>query len=108
MIPRDHRESVVFTAVDMKFLCGVACIVVTLSELRLLLPNPQILKLATIAEKKNARYLYIIFRWERSKVIPSRIRGSGCIFYCVEISGRGAEVVEATSIVLNGDVLDYV
>lgn len=46
------------TAADVMFLGSVACMVTTLSELRLLLPNAQIFKLAAIAEKKSIQDIW--------------------------------------------------
>lgn len=39
MIPREHHANVFFTAAIVKLLCSVVCMVATLSELRLVLPE---------------------------------------------------------------------
>lgn len=53
MIPNDHRATVLFTAADMKPIRSVVCMVVTLSELRTLLPEAAFLELAAMTEQKS-------------------------------------------------------
>lgn len=52
-IPKDHSASVLYTAVDVKFLCSVVCMVASLSGLCSLLGDAQILTFAAVAEKKS-------------------------------------------------------
>lgn len=53
-----HIAGIYLTAAEVRFLCSVDCIVLILSELRLLPSNKQILELAAIAEKKNRRDIW--------------------------------------------------
>lgn len=58
MLPKNQGASVLFTKIDVKYLCSIVCMVVILSKRRLFRPEARCLRLAALTEEKTKQVIW--------------------------------------------------
>lgn len=109
MIPNGHREKCFYTTTDAKFFFSVVCMVSTLSELRSIFREAQILKLAAVAEEKSRKGNWRTLSCrQKISIAPLGIRSARWIRRSFENPYRGAECLGEASNAFDRDVADHV